>query len=48
VSPLRLMEKLAEWPIEKWMGLPIAAMLVGGCIAGVADCISPGNWPPWW
>jgi hypothetical protein len=30
---------LAEWPPEKWMGVPIALMLLIGCIIGVGDAI---------
>jgi hypothetical protein len=28
---------MAEWPPEKWLGLPIAFIWLFGCIVGVAD-----------
>jgi hypothetical protein len=34
-----LFPSLAEWPAEKWMLLPIALLLVIGCIIGVGDAI---------
>jgi hypothetical protein len=35
----KLFPNLAELPPEKWMGLPVAFLLVVGCIVGVGDAI---------
>jgi hypothetical protein len=35
----RLFPTLAEWPPEKWLGVPIAAMLLLGSLYGVLDLL---------
>ncbi len=35
----RLFPTLAEWPSEKWLGLPIALLIVVGCIGGIVDLV---------
>ena len=35
----RLFPTLAEWPAEKWLGVPIAILILFGCIMGLSDLI---------
>jgi len=33
---------LAQWPTEKWLGVPIAFFLLLGVIGGICDIITDG------
>jgi hypothetical protein len=35
----RLFPTLAAWPPEKWLGVPLAAMLLIGALGGVLDLL---------
>lgn len=35
----RLFPTLAEWPPEKWMGVPIALFFILGAIGGIMELI---------
>jgi hypothetical protein len=35
----RLFPTIAQWPPEKWLGLPIALLWLFGLIAGIGDII---------
>ena len=35
----RLFPNLAEWPAEKWLGLPIGLFFLAGIIGGVMELI---------
>lgn len=39
----RLFPTLAEWPAEKWLGVPIALVLILSSIGGIVDALLHGK-----
>lgn len=35
----RLFPTLADWPAEKWLGVPVAILIIFGCIMGLGDLL---------
>ena len=33
----RLFPNMAEWPTEKWLGVPVLLLWGWGCLAGILD-----------
>jgi hypothetical protein len=40
----RMFPTLADWPSEKWLGVPIALLFVLGAVGGAFNLAGYGTW----